>query len=148
VLTYLEVIFLPGLFFIEIDYEGHFGFIITFDKKHYKEVTLYFQTREERDKWMVRICKEAKFRDFSHYYEEGHAIGHGKFSHVFAGKCLSTQEQVAIKKIDKTLIDPSELLFLREELNIINLIGHPNVAEMRDIFENRKYIFIVLELGT
>lgn len=98
------MIFLPGLFFLEHDVEGYYGFQITHAYQFYKAVSFFAKTKEDRDRWFDHVCKAANYRDFNKYYEEGRNIGQGKFSNVFEGKSLETGEPVAIKKIDKTLI--------------------------------------------
>ena len=35
--------------------------------------------------------------------------------------------------------------FLREEIQIIRQICHPNVVEMKDVYETRKYMYILME---
>jgi calcium-dependent protein kinase len=33
-----------------------------------------------------------------------------------------------------------------EEVSILNTLDHPNIVKMHDIFEDEKYIYIVMEL--
>jgi len=35
--------------------------------------------------------------------------------------------------------------FLREEIQIIRQINHPNVVEMKDVYETKKYMYILME---
>ena len=35
--------------------------------------------------------------------------------------------------------------FLREEIQIVRLISHPNVVQMKESYETDKYLYIVME---
>lgn len=50
-----------------------------------------------------------------------------------------------MKHIVKGTLTERERDFLREELQIIRLIAHPNIVQMREIYETEKNIYIVME---
>ena len=52
---------------------------------------------------------------------------------------------MAVKLIDKRSLSDKEKDFLREENQIIRLISHPNIVQMRESFETDNHIFIVME---
>ena len=60
-------------------------------------------------------------------------------------KSRETGEEVALKEIDKTKLTGKEKEFLKEEIQIIRQIRHPNVVEMKDVFENKTNILIAME---
>lgn len=35
--------------------------------------------------------------------------------------------------------------FLREEIQIVKLIAHPNIVQMRETYETEKYMYIIME---
>lgn len=72
-------------------------------------------------------------------------IGKGKFSQVFLCKNRETDELVAMKLIDKTSLTMKEKDFLREEIQIIRQIQHPNVVVMKDVYETAKDMYILME---
>lgn len=70
-------------------------------------------------------------------------VGNGSFGVVFQATCLETGETVAIKKVlqDKR--------FKNRELQIMKLMGHPNVVDLKHCFyttqKNEVYLNLVLE---
>jgi serine/threonine protein kinase len=52
---------------------------------------------------------------------------------------------VALKQIDKEQLTIKEKDFLREEIQIIRQICHPHVVEMKDVYETRQYMYILME---
>ena len=55
-------------------------------------------------------------------------IGRGKFSVVHNVRHRETNELFAMKFIDKNRLTPREKEFLREEIQIVKMINHPNVV--------------------
>ena len=55
---------------------------------------------------------------------------------------------MAVKKIDKTALNLREKQFLRNELMIISMINHPNIVEVHEYFETKKWIYIAMECVT
>lgn len=53
----------------------------------------------------------------------------------------------AIKSINKSRITKGPEV-LRRELEILQIVDHPNIIKMYDIYEDKKYIHIVMELCT
>ncbi|CAH2057807.1 unnamed protein product [Thlaspi arvense] len=80
-------------------------------------------------------------------YRAENVIGTGSFGVVFEAKCMETGEQVAIKKVlqDKR--------FKNRELQIMRMLEHPNVVELKHSFfsrttdkvEEELYLNLVLE---
>jgi serine/threonine protein kinase len=64
---------------------------------------------------------------------------------VFQCQNKETQDVIAVKHIVKGSLTERERDFLREELQIIRLIAHPNIVQMREIYETEKNIYIVME---
>jgi len=50
-----------------------------------------------------------------------------------------------MKHIHKPSLTDREREFLREEIQIIKLISHPNVVCMRETYETEKYMYIIME---
>ena len=64
---------------------------------------------------------------------------------MFETKNKRTQVSYALKKIDKTKLNPREKEFLRDEIQIVSLLSHPNVVEMREVYETKRWMFIMME---
>ena len=72
-------------------------------------------------------------------------IGGGKFAEVFFANHKQSNHPYALKKIDKTKLTIKEKQFLRDEIQIISMIRHPYIVEMREIYETKRWIFIAME---
>lgn len=72
-------------------------------------------------------------------------LGKGKFSTVYLCKREDSDEAFAMKVIDKKQLTYKEKEFLREEIQIVKSISHPNVVEMKDVFETPQSMFIMME---
>jgi len=72
-------------------------------------------------------------------------LGGGKFSEVFRVTNRNTKKTYALKKIDKTKLNPKEKEFLRDEIQIVSLLSHSNVTEMREYYQTPRWMWIVME---
>lgn len=54
-------------------------------------------------------------------------------------------KKVAIKIINKEKLSESVLQKVEREIAIMKLIEHQNVLSLYDVYENRKYLYLVLE---
>lgn len=52
---------------------------------------------------------------------------------------------MAVKQINKSILTDREKEFLREEIQIVRLISHPNIVQMKESYETDKYLYIVME---
>lgn len=50
-----------------------------------------------------------------------------------------------MKQIDKSMLSSREKEFLRDEITIIKQICHPNVVVMKDVYENKQFMYILME---
>lgn len=73
-------------------------------------------------------------------------IGAGSFGKVRQGWRTSTNEPVAIKVVEKTLIDAAELQRARREISIMRSLDHPSICRLYDVVETKESIYIVMEL--
>ncbi|XP_017840892.1 serine/threonine-protein kinase PLK4 [Drosophila busckii] len=81
-------------------------------------------------------------------YEVQHLLGKGGFACVYKAKCLRTHQEVAIKMIDKKLIQGSGLTNrVRQEVDIHSRLKHPSVLQLYTFFQDASYVYLVLELA-
>jgi calcium/calmodulin-dependent protein kinase I len=71
-------------------------------------------------------------------------LGHGYFAVVNVGVNNFTNEKVAIKIVDKRLVERQETL--DNEVEILNSINHCNIVKMEAIFDTVDHLYIVMEL--
>ena len=86
-----------------------------------------------------------QFYSVNEFYAQTAKLGGGKFSEVFEAKHKVTNVAYALKKIDKTKLNQREKEFLRDEIQIISLLSAPNVVEIREVYETKRWMFIMME---
>jgi len=72
-------------------------------------------------------------------------LGKGAFSVVRLAVNRSTKERVAIKIIDKKNVSKTQEKNIRSEILILNKVSHPNIIGFKEILENDKYLYFVME---
>ena len=130
---------------IVIENKNFYIFEIFFNNK--SKTRKYYTPDFEISKQFVQKIKEAiGYMKFTDYYELKEVIGKGKFGVVNLGIHKKTQQQVAVKIINKDSIKTVEdKELVRIEIGIFKLCHHPNVVRLLDHLENEDYIFIVME---
>jgi len=71
-------------------------------------------------------------------------LGQGYFAVVKVGIDKLTGERVAIKIVNKELVEREETL--NNEIEILSKVDHPNIVRMHAIFDTSESLFIVMEL--
>jgi calcium-dependent protein kinase len=90
------------------------------------------------------LGEEAK-RDVNLYYEISKAeLGKGSYGTVHMGRLKGTKVQRAIKIIDKSKVSNVERF--RLEVEIMMRLNHPSILRLFDFFEDKKHVYLVLEL--
>lgn len=80
-------------------------------------------------------------------YELQHTLGKGKFAVVKLARHMLTEEQVAIKVIDKNKLDSISKQHLYKEVTCMKLLRHPNVIRLYEAIDTTNYLFLIMELG-
>jgi len=60
----------------------------------------------------------------------------------------STNEEYAIKIIDKTALESDDQLALQNEVDILSQIDHPNIVKLHEIYDEKARFNLILELMT
>ena len=80
------------------------------------------------------------------YYRLIKMIGKGAFGKVYLGVHLLTGKHVAIKTIEKACMkDEASKRKVFQEVLILRKTNHKNIEKLLEVFENKKYLFMVLE---
>jgi serine/threonine protein kinase len=72
-------------------------------------------------------------------------IGKGGFGTVLKGTSLETGEYVAVKQIDKFMIDAVQLPGIKKEAEILKRLNHPNIVKIYSFMETPNTLYFVLE---
>jgi serine/threonine protein kinase len=73
-------------------------------------------------------------------------IGKGSFGKVHLGIHILSKKKVAIKCIDKAYIKEERAQRkIVQEVKILRSVNHPNIIKILEVFENKKFVFIVTE---
>lgn len=76
----------------------------------------------------------------------GEVIGKGGFAIVKKATMRKSGEEVAMKLFNKWELQKGDaLIFLQREIDTLREISHPNIRELRDVFEDQHYIYVVME---
>ena len=130
---------------ITIEGQKFYIFEIFFNNKS-KTRKYYTPDLEISNNFAKKLKEALGYMKFSDYYDLKEVIGKGKFGVVNLGIHKKTQQQVAVKIINKdsiTTLEDKELV--RIEIGILKLCHHPNIVRLLDHLENEDYIFIVME---
>ncbi|XP_027815329.1 serine/threonine-protein kinase BRSK2 isoform X8 [Ovis aries] len=72
-------------------------------------------------------------------------LGKGQTGLVKLGVHRVTCQKVAVKIVNREKLSESVLMKVEREIAILKLIEHPHVLKLHDVYENKKYLYLVLE---
>ncbi|CAH1795903.1 unnamed protein product [Owenia fusiformis] len=79
------------------------------------------------------------------FYDIERTIGKGNFAVVKLAKHRITKTEVAIKIIDKTQLDDTNLIKVRREIKILKLLEHPSIIRLYQVMETKNMLYLVSE---
>ena len=82
------------------------------------------------------------------FYKYGRLIGQGAFGKVNLGLNVLTGRVVAIKSFNKKNLDSPNNENMKKiiyETNLMRKLNHPNITKILEMFEDEKYILIIME---
>ncbi|KAF7266508.1 hypothetical protein GWI33_020189 [Rhynchophorus ferrugineus] len=82
------------------------------------------------------------------YYELEKTIGKGNFAVVKLATHIVTRTKVAIKIIDKTVLDEENLTKIFRETAILKKLRHPHVTRLYQLMETKQTIYMVTEYAS
>jgi serine/threonine protein kinase len=84
------------------------------------------------------------------FYEIIKLLGKGSFGKVYLGLQKLTNRLVAIKCLEKLYFkdEITKKKILSEVKILKKLLGHPNTIKLLEVFENKKYVFFVMEYAS
>eukprot|EP00298_Acanthocystis_sp_HF-20_P009353 c18257_g1_i2.p1 GENE.c18257_g1_i2~~c18257_g1_i2.p1 ORF type:complete len:333 (-),score=79.00 c18257_g1_i2:122-1120(-) len=101
---------------------------------------------KERRRSSVKSQSYFKFTDISEKYTIGDVLGSGHYAEVRLGINKETGEKVAIKVCARGKMEIDDII---QEIDILARVeDHPHVIQLKEIYEKKGRIFIVMELVT
>ncbi|TRY89248.1 hypothetical protein DNTS_022904 [Danionella cerebrum] len=79
------------------------------------------------------------------FYEIIRTLGKGNFAVVKLARHKVTKTQVAIKIIDKTRLNSTNLEKIYREVQIMKLLNHPHIIKLYQVMETKDMLYIVTE---
>jgi serine/threonine protein kinase len=92
------------------------------------------------------ISNQSKICTLDDVYKFDVALGEGAFATVRKAVHRITKKTFAIKTIDLCIVGSEQLHLLRDEVEIMKMLDHPNVIKLYETFEEENKLHLVLEL--
>ena len=127
---------------VTIEGKQFYSFTIVFPSKDRK---YYILDETEYKNWLKAIRKAVGYSNLNEIYEVRDVLGKGKFGLVRLGIHKESGRKVAIKIINKKLVSLLDLEQVKTEVEILKIAQHPYIIRLYDVFENEKYIYIIME---
>ena len=110
---------------------------------------LSFSNSKSQSKNEINKPKEINIQNIKQIgnYIIGCELGSGAFGKVVLATHILTNEKVAIKILDKIILSetPEDLELVYQEISILKIVKHKNIAQLYEILETPKHIFIIIE---
>ncbi|CAN0066695.1 unnamed protein product, partial [Ectocarpus sp. 6 AP-2014] len=104
------------------------------------------KTAQERDEWVAELRVASRVVPLEDIFQIKALLRKGAFASVHRCVRKDTQEEFAVKVIDKTSLSSHEKFLLRGEIGALKLVSHPNVVRLEAVHEDPRSIAIVMTL--
>lgn len=85
----------------------------------------------------------SKTASIAEIYDFKEQLGNGGYGRVFKGIQKETNQQVAIKVIEKKTVTDEDQF--RNEFKILMELDHPNIIKLYEIYETEEFLYLVQE---
>ena len=104
----------------------------------------------EKTKGSEYVDSKANVQQLKDAYDiDMKVLGAGSFGKVFLAKSKKDASiKVAVKVIKKTHLSAEDLLGLRREVSIMSKVDHPSIVKYYETYDDKRYIYLVMELCT
>ena len=79
------------------------------------------------------VKRDEKHYKITDFYKFDHVLGEGGFATVYHGTHRITKKVYAIKSIDLYKIHADKLDMLRNEVDVMKLLDHPNIVRLYEV---------------
>ncbi|ROT76702.1 hypothetical protein C7M84_004708 [Penaeus vannamei] len=82
------------------------------------------------------------------FYDIEKTIGKGNFAVVKLARHRITKTEVAIKIIDKSQLDATNLQKVHREVKVLKTLDHPHIIKLYQVMESKNMIYLVSEYAS
>ena len=111
-----------------------------------RTASFYTSHEDEAKKWTEKLELAAQTVSIEKFYDMGNSLGKGSFAEVRIAKEKESGREVAVKIIQKKVIDGKQKEYIRIEMSVMKLVNHPNVMKLEQVFETKTKVFMVMPL--
>lgn len=126
---------------VQYENKNLFNFQLIFPKKTY---SLFIEDENEYKDWMLNIKILIQYKDINEY-DIKEKIGIGRYGLIRRAIHKVTKRKVIIKFIEKKNMTHQENVLLKNEIEILKIIKHPNVLNAYDIIDTSDMCYIITE---
>lgn len=96
---------------------------------------------------IVKVNTAHDIHDFYEINESG-ILGSGLNGAILSCVHKATKRKYALKRLEKATVSSKDLQHVRDELDCMSYLDHPNILRVIEVFENEECVCLVLELCT
>jgi len=96
---------------------------------------------------IVKVNTTNDIREFYDIDESG-ILGSGLNGSIVSCVHKATNRKYALKRLEKSTVSAKDLQHIRDELDCMAYLDHPNILRVVEVFENEECVCLVLQLCT
>mmetsp|Transcript_7294 Transcript_7294/g.17786 ORF Transcript_7294/g.17786 Transcript_7294/m.17786 type:complete len:550 (-) Transcript_7294:179-1828(-) len=93
-----------------------------------------------------QLMKTNKSGGIWHEYQRGRLLGAGMTGAVHIATHRKSGKKYAIKSINKRKLDPAQLGELKNEVELLRQLDHPNIVRLYEVYEHGNKMYLVMQL--
>lgn len=108
-------------------------------------IVLFFTSKDPCKKCLELIIEKNNQSIFNEKYQIKEVLGEGAFGIVKLALKNGTNEEVAVKILNKSKLKDSQIQMASHEVDIMRQCCHPNIVKLLEVHEDIENIYIVME---
>ncbi|RHZ01811.1 hypothetical protein DYB37_007566 [Aphanomyces astaci] len=132
---------LPLNYPLKIQVDNESGIDIT-DTNYSKDFVLHILKSID---WTGLVQTVAQKDECVKYYKFGKTLGTGSFATVKSAVNKADNTKWAVKCIEKASLAPDDEEALRVEVEVLQMVEHPNIVKLKEVFDCPKTFYMVME---